>query len=166
MVMSEQGLQPTVQIDQGAGGAIEQAPPPTEKPKKQPAPLLTRLLLGVSGVGLVVGFFLPWVELGGVMSLSGLGLMLSSGDAIEQMSGPHQAMLFVVPLSGLVLLGAAIRGYRGIAWAGLVCGFAIFTVGLYTLIRIFLDTTGVGMWVVASAAIICTAVGIVAYRRR
>lgn len=139
--------------------------PATPATPAAPAPLWLRAVLGLAGLGLVAGFFMPWVHFGELVSVSGLALAVSSGQAVEGMSGPHGGLILIVPLAGVLLLAGAIRGHRGIAWAALVCGFLIFAVGLYTLVRLFLDSTGAGMWVVAACAVVATAAGILQTRR-
>jgi len=130
------------------------------------ATMIMRVALGLAGLGLVVGFFLPWVRLGDVLVLSGLGMSLTSGEVIQTLSGPFRAIVFVVPVAGLVLLATAIRGARAIGAAGLACGLLVFATGALTLIGAFLDSTGAGMWVVVISALTATAVGFVAYRSR
>ena len=120
----------------------------------------TRVALGAAGVGLVVGFFLPWFNLGTLMSVSGFGLVVSSGAAVEGLSGPHRALLFVVPFSGLALLATAVRGPRVATWVALASGVFILAYGLYTLLRLFFDATGAGMWLVVGSALLALGVGI------
>jgi hypothetical protein len=129
------------------------------------ASLAARIAVGLAGLGLLVGFFLPWVRLGDVVSLSGLGMALTGGEAIKELSGPFRSILFVVPLAGLALIASAIRDWA-VGWAGLAGGLLIVAIGLFTLIRVFLDSTGAGMWVVALSALVATAVGVIAYRNR
>lgn len=130
------------------------------------APLLSRVLLGLVGAGLLSGFFMPWLELGQMVSMSGLNLATTGGQAIDSMSGPHRLIVFVVPIAGAGLLYAAVRGYRHIEWLGLVCGCVIFGAGVFTLVRAFLGTTGAGMWLVAGSAMLAILIGTLAQRRR
>jgi hypothetical protein len=128
--------------------------------------MIARVVLALAGLGLVVGFFLPWIRLGEVLTLSGLGMALAGGEAITTLSGPFRAIVFIVPAAGLVMLAIAIRGARAIAVTGLACGLLVFATGVITLIRAFLDSTGAGMWVVVISALTAIAVGFVAYRNR
>lgn len=138
----------------------------TNGDKTATAPLLSRVLLGAAGVGLLIGFFLPWVKLGQMVALSGLNLATTSGQAIENMSGPAGVIVFVVPLAGAALLFAAVRGYRRIEWLGLLSGCLIFGVGVFTLVRVFLDTTGAGMWLVAASSMAAIMIGTLTQRRQ
>lgn len=126
--------------------------------------LAARIAIGLAGLGLVIGFFLPWIRVGDLVSMSGLSMALTGGDAIKELSG-FRLILLIVPLSGLALIASAIRGWS-VAWVGMVSGFLIFASALFTLIRVFLDSTGAGMWVVAISALVAVGVGFVAYRRR
>ena len=137
-----------------------------KKPTREAPPMLLRIGLGIVGLGLFIGFFLPWVHLGDVVSLSGLGLAIAGGDAANEMSGPNRALILIVPVAGILLFAGAIRGTRGLAWAGMAAGFSIFMVGLYTLIRVFLDSTGAGMWFVTGSAVGGILIGLVYSRVR
>jgi len=128
------------------------------------APLWLRLLQGLSGVGLIIGFFMPWIKLGEMVSLSGFSLVLTGGDVVEQLSAPSRGLIFSIPLIGLALLATAIKGFRGLAWAGLATGILIGLVGMYTLISAFLDSTGLGMWLVSGAALLAMGTGALSLR--
>lgn len=145
--------------------------PATETPKAatpaataRVAPFVERVLVGLAGLGLFVGFFLPWVQLADMVALSGLALVSSGGQAIDEISGPYRMLLAVVPLSGLLLFAFAVRGTRGIAWLGLACSALVVGVGLYTLVSVFLDAIGSGLWMVTGCTLVITAVGLIAYR--
>jgi hypothetical protein len=144
-------------------GAVEQ---PRRSGEAAIATMMARSVLAIAGLGLVVGFFLPWIRLGDVLTLSGLGMALTGGEAIETLAGPLRGVVLIVPIAGLVMLATAIRGSRAIGVTGLACGLLVFASGVLTLIRAFLDSTGAGMWVVVISAITATAVGFFAYRRR
>lgn len=126
------------------------------------APMWLRVLQGLSGVGLIIGFFMPWIKLGETVSLSGFSLVLTGG--LEQLSPPSRGLIFSIPLIGLALLATAIKGFRGLGWAGLATGILIGLVGMYTLISAFLDSTGVGMWLVSGAALLAMGTGALALR--
>ena len=138
----------------------------TASPPAKPsvAPIWLRILQGLSGVGLIVGFFLPWIKLGELVSLSGFSLVLAGGEAVEQLSAPSRGLIFSIPLIGLALLATSIKGFRGLAWAGMATGILIVLVGLYTLISAFLDSTGAGMWLVSGCALLSLGTGALALR--
>jgi hypothetical protein len=112
----------------------------------------------------MAGFFMPWIKLGDMVSVSGFGLVLTGGDMMEQLSAPSRGLIFSIPLLGLALLATSIKGFRALSWAGLGTGVLILLVGLYTLISFFLDSTGVGMWVVTGAALLALGTGGLAVR--
>lgn len=112
----------------------------------------------------MVGFFMPWIKLGEMVSVSGFGLVLTGGDVVEQLSAPSRGLIFSIPLIGLALLATSIKGFRALSWAGLASGILILLVGLYTLISFFLDSTGVGMWLVTAAALVALGTGGLAVR--
>jgi len=155
---------------------MEESPPPTqataeptrriatdESSEESAGALLARIVIGLAGLGLLIGFFLPWIRLGDLVSMSGLSMALTGGEAVKELSG-FRLILLIVPVAGLALLASAIRGWA-YAWVALASGILIFAAALFTLIRVFLDSTGAGMWVVAISALVAVAVGFFAYRR-
>jgi hypothetical protein len=145
-------------------------PAETPKPEAPRASLLektssfvARSLLSIAGLGLLIGFFLPWVKLGELVEASGFTLVVSSGQVIEQLSGPHRLLLFVVPVSALLLLFTAIRGTRGTTVVAVMSGLFILGYGFYTLVRLFFESTGLGMWLVVGSALLALSVGLVSY---
>ncbi len=130
--------------------------------------LLLRAALLAAGIGLIVGFFLPWLQLGTMASMSGFSLMVTGGDAVKAISGPHRVLLVLVPVSGAVLCAAAIYSgqmARIAAWAALLTGAAVTAAGLIAPLLVFLDTTGSGVWMVALSALLALAVGLFSVTR-
>ncbi len=127
---------------------------------------VARVLLGAAGLGLVLGFFLPWVSIGGAAAISGLGLLVTQGELVDLITGPYRILLFAVPLLGSGLLVGALSGHRITVWLALAAGIAVLSGGLYTVIRLFLSSTGLGMWVVVASALISLAVGLLTMGRR
>src|SRR5690349_5752979 len=72
--------------------AVEQGPA-VRRPQQIGATLLggwtARLLMIATGAGFVVGFFMPWITLGNAAQVSGLGLLTTSGDVVDLVSGPY-----------------------------------------------------------------------------
>lgn len=124
-----------------------------------------RALFGGCGAALLAGFFMPWFKVGALLTVSGLSLLVSSGEMVGMLSGTNRFMLVIVPLLGAVLLGGSILGNR-LTRAIAVAGSALFLLGgLLITIRLFLSTTGTGMWMVLFAALLALAVGLVAIGR-
>jgi hypothetical protein len=124
-----------------------------------------RLLLMAAGLGFLVGFFMPWVTLGSAAQVSGLGLMSSQGELIDLFTGPYRFLLFSVPVLGTALLIAAVSGRRVAVWLALFTGTLTVLGGLYTVIRMFLSATGLGMWMVVISALISLAIGLLTIGR-
>lgn len=113
---------------------------------------LTRVALGLSGLGLFVGFFLPWVRFGKMVSASGFGLMVSQGEIVQVLSGPARTLLLAVPVLGAMLLFGAATGHAASLWVALFAGVLVIGYGLFMLVTLFLQTTGLGLWVVVACA--------------
>lgn len=154
-----------------------QSPSPFEaaSPRSRPDPepglaekagdQLLRGLVFLAGIGLLVGFFLPWLRLGQFAALSGLSLMVSSGSAVDALAGPARGFLLLVPVCGAALVGCGWLGPRPSILAALVAGIAIVSFGLFTLARVFFETVGSGMWIVTASALVSMGVGIAGIAR-
>ncbi|MFI5307144.1 MAG: hypothetical protein ACHQ53_07325 [Polyangiales bacterium] len=127
--------------------------------------LVARALLIAAGLGLVIGFLLPWFSIGGAASISGLGLLVMRGEVVEMMTGPHRVLLFAVPLLGAALLVAGFMGHRIALWIALSAGIVVIGGGVYTLIRLFFDATGMGMWIVVVSALLSLSVALLTLGR-
>lgn len=125
----------------------------------------TRAVAFAAGLGLLIGFFLPWMRFGQVAVLSGLSLMVSSGTGIDALAGPARGLLVIIPVSGAALIASALFAPRLSPVVSLLSGFAILAFGLFTLARLFLQTVGFGMWVVVLSALVATGMGIAALSR-
>ena len=128
--------------------------------------LLGRSLLGLAALVLLLGFFLPWITLGQVAALSGFGLLISSGESTQLFAGPPRALLFLVPLAAVALAACAYTGHRISTWVALIASFALLAYGAFTLIWLFIDTTGLGVWLVVAAALLTFAVSLVSLGRQ
>jgi len=114
----------------------------------------------VAGLGLLVGFFLPWMRFGQFAALSGLSLMVSSGSAVDALAGPSRGLLVIIPVCGAALVASAIFAPRVAALVSLISGIVILAFGLFTLARLFFETVGPGMWIVVVSALASAAVGL------
>jgi hypothetical protein len=119
-----------------------------------------RAVAFVAGVGLLLGFFLPWIRFGQAAAFSGLSLMVSGGTVVDALAGPSRGLLIIIPACGAVLVASAVLAPRWTPIAALVSGSAILLFGLFTLARLFLNTVGVGMWIVVAAALVCAGIGV------
>ncbi len=124
-----------------------------------------RGLFGACGAALLIGFFMPWFKVGALLSVSGLSLMLSSGEMVAMLSGSNRFLLIVVPLLGILLLGGSILGKR-VTRLLAVAGSGLFLLGGFLiLLRFFFASTGMGMWIVVFAALLGLSVGLVGWGR-
>lgn len=142
------------------------AQPPVRSGEQGVAALVSRVLLGLAGFGLLVGFFMPWVRFGNMVVLSGFSLSASSGDAVEVLSGSGRALLFMVPLSAVALIVCAYTGHRIWVWVALLTSAVLLSYGAFTVVRLFLQSTGAGMWLVVGCALLAFAIGLIGYGRR
>ncbi len=127
--------------------------------------LTARLLMVIAGLGFVCGFFMPWITLGNAAQVSGLGLLTTSGEIVDLVSGPYQFLIFSVPLLGVGLLAGGFTGRSFAPWFAVASGVIIMLGGLYTVVRTFLSATGLGMWIVVACAIVSLIVGLLTIGR-
>jgi hypothetical protein len=142
--------------------------------EKEPAPaapkrgisLAVRSAFVVCGVGLLVGFFLPWFTVGELISVSGVGLVFADGQMVSMLSGANRLLLFAIPALSIALLVCGIFGYRAAPWAAVSGSVVILGYGLFTLMRLFLSSTGPGMWLVIGSSLLALAFGLLDLGRR
>lgn len=150
--------------DRGTG-ALAKTP---AKPKAQaPLQIALRVLIGFGGLALLVGFFLPWLNVpvpavgdapATVQAQSGLTLATSEG-----LVGTPAALLFLVPALGVVLTATAFMGFK---WSGQVAvGVAVGLIGYsgYVLLQMFVQHTAVGLWVVSGSVFLILLLGVLAW---
>jgi hypothetical protein len=123
--------------------------------------MASRGLLAMAGMGLLIGFFMPWIRFGNMVVLSGFSLWASSGEAVEVISGPRRALLFMVPLSAIALMVCAYVGHKLSIWVALIASTILLGYGAFTIIRLFVESTGLGMWMVVGSAMLTFAVALI-----
>lgn len=136
------------------------AAPPTAPARSRAYDLLLRTVLMLCGIGLIVGFFLPWLHIGTMASLSGLALLIAQGEAVDMLSGPYRLMLLEVPLFGVLMIAGAVFLRRWGAWLAVIAAVIILLSGVLTLVSIFIDVAGAGMWVVTISVLLSLTVGL------
>ena len=128
--------------------------------------LAARIVYVLSGSVMLAGFFMPWIKLGDLVSLTGLGLALSEGQAVSMLTGSGNFLLLAVPVFGLLLLLGGIFAFRGLGWLSVLGAVVIFGYGFYTAMTLFLSSTGLGMWLVIAATFLASAFGLVSLGKR
>jgi hypothetical protein len=122
-----------------------------------------RLVMGIVGVALLVGFFMPWVDAGGVASASGWELV----DAMRGEGWTStRVVLALVPLAGAALLGAALLKARWLELLSVGTGLGLCAFGTYKVVRVFFAVSGVGLWMVVAAAVLAVMVPLLTARSR
>ncbi len=150
------------------------ATPVKEQTAVEPAPvargnvrlaIVLRGLFIACGAALLVGFFLPWVKVGAMLTVSGLGLSLAQGDMVGMVAGNSGFLLFAIPTLGVVLIAGALLGHRFTSWLAVGGATMILGFGFYTVLRFFLQSTGFGMWVVVLATLLALTGGLLGVGR-
>ncbi len=141
-----------------AGGPAKAAP--------RAASLPVRAVFVICGLALLIGFFMPWFKLGNLLQVSGLGLVFTQGEAVGMLSGPNKFLLVAVPVLGVLLVVGAGFGLRVTPWVAVVGACIILLYGLFTVMQLFVSSTGFGMWLVIIASIAALGIGLFGVGRR
>ena len=100
-----------------------------------------------AGIASIVAFFLPFLDLGGPITASGWDILFA-----EHAPWSTRLALLALPLGGLSLCVAGATGSARARLAGFAFGAGVYGYLGYSMIRIFLATTGVGLWLTLAAA--------------
>lgn len=120
-------------------------------------PLALRALVGFSGLSLLIGFFLPWFRVeADAEHASGLTLMLS-----DSVGGTPAMLLVAVPILGVLISAAAFMGFRWTAHGAIGVAALLLAYGLWVLLRLFVEHTALGLWIVVGGAFITLLLGVV-----
>jgi hypothetical protein len=143
----------------------ESLAPPEEKPAAPPqSPLQIglQIALGFAGLSLLVGFFLPWLnvdgtgeEAGTTLARTGLSLALE-GDLV----GTPSWMLLMIPVLGASLAATAFMRLKFAGQVAIGIAVALLAYALYVLLQMFVQHTGLGLWVVAAGTFIVLLLGV------
>jgi len=117
--------------------------------------------LGVLGAALVFGFFLPWIDVGGHVKVSGWDFVREGGFAWHT-----RLLLALCPIAGGALAVAGFTRARGAASAGIATGAGILGYVVYKMAYGFIKLTGVGLWMVLVGAALALVVGLMAKSER
>jgi len=141
-----------------------------KKEKAAPKPgtphIVLRIVLGAAGLLLVVGFFLPWINLE-TSSVSGLELVTSDDPMVVALVGQQAQkwILLLIPVFGVALTAIGFLGVRYSGHISAVLGILIVGYGIVTVIIFFFQKTGVGMWLILAGAFVSITAGLVTFLR-
>lgn len=149
------------------GDALAPKDAPKDAPK-EPAkkaepgsevPIAFRVLIGATGLALLVGFFFPWVrrELeaeGETVLLSGLSLLQQ-----DSLAGTPAIAVILVPVLGTALAAIAFTGFRYTAYVSIAVSVLLFGYAAYVLFQLFVQHTGLGLWITTGAAFLALLFG-------
>jgi hypothetical protein len=112
-----------------------------------------RSLMGLAGALMVVGFFLPWIDAGGMFGVSGLDMVRAGwGWSFARI------MLLMVPVAGAILVAAAAMKSPQTKRISLGIGLGFVGYGLFKLVQAFFALSGFGLWITIAAAMLAIGV--------
>lgn len=151
---------------------LERAPKESKKKQsEEPKPgyphVVLRLFLGAAGLLLIIGFFLPWLNLGENSSVSGIELVMADDPVTLALIGAETQrwLLLLIPGFGIALTGVAIAGIRYSGPIAAVLGILIVGCGMVMVVIFFFQKTGIGLWLILLGAFVAVATGGVSFLR-
>lgn len=120
-----------------------------------------RLALGLAGIASIVAFFLPFLDVGGLVSASGWSILV--GDGVPW---SLRLALLALPLGGLALVVTAASGHAKARWVGGLFGLGVYGYLGFQMVRLFLATTGIGLWITLAAAAVAVGAALFGGKRR
>ena len=116
-----------------------------------------RIIAFACGCALLVGFFLPWIEVGGLGQIKASGLEILKQ---EQLPDRFRIMLLMCPICGVLLVASAFGKKLLTALAAFFIGAGVLGYPLYYIFKFLRQTTGLGLWLVIGAGIVSFVYGI------
>ena len=111
--------------------------------------------LSALGAAIVLGFFLPWIDVGGAVKVSGWDFVREGSLAWHT-----RLLLAMCPIAGLSLAISGFTRARGAANLAIATGIGIIGYVVYKMAYGFIKLTGVGLWMVLAAAAVALIVGL------
>jgi hypothetical protein len=107
-------------------------------------PKTARTMIAVTGAALLIGFFLPWIDIGFGPTISGYTVARA---------GQSASMFWLIPLGGIAMLVSALMGSRHARLISAVVGLSLVGYAVVKTVHAFFATTGFGLWVVIAASL-------------
>jgi hypothetical protein len=117
--------------------------------------------MGIAGIALVVGFFMPWIDLGGLVSVSGWDLVRDSHISLGT-----RVIFALCPILGAALAFAAFGGSRNAAKVSIAAGLGVLGYTGFKIAYTFAKITGWGLWLVLAAGVVALIFGLAARANR
>ncbi|MCB9595090.1 MAG: hypothetical protein H6719_20400 [Sandaracinaceae bacterium] len=142
-----------------------------EAPKPGTPHIVLRIILGLSGLLLLIGFFFPWLRLNGadnqVDLVSGLDIVVGGNAVVRAFLGQEwqSYLLLLIPGFGVALTAVGFLGVRYSGQIAAVLGILIVGYGMVMMIIFFFQRTGFGLWMILGGAFIAILAGVVTFVR-
>lgn len=141
--------------------------PEKQAPKTQRPHIVLRVLLVVAGGLLIAGFFFfPWLKLE-TGEISGLQLVIERNPDIRALIGDDAQvwLLGLVPAFGVALIGVGASGFRHSGIVAAILGVLLIGASMVTLVILFFQVTGLGLWLSLLGAFTAIGAGSIAFAR-
>jgi hypothetical protein len=115
----------------------------------------SNIVLVIVGIAAVVSFFLPFLDVGGLIQASGFDVLI--GDNVPW---TVRLALLALPIGGAVLIFAGATDNKKARVIGFGFGAGVYGYLGFQLVRAFIATTGIGLWVTLLAAAVAIVVAL------
>jgi hypothetical protein len=115
----------------------------------------TNLWIAGAGAALLIGFFMPWFDLG-------MGFQATGWDIVKtsELSWVTRLAVLACPFVGAALLLAALGATRSVAAFSIGTGCAVLGFTAYKVADAFITVSGTGLWLVLSAGTVALVAGL------
>ena len=111
--------------------------------------------LGVLGAAIFLGFFLPWIDVGGAVKVSGWDFVREGSLAWHT-----RLLLALCPIAGAALAVSGFTHAHRAASLAIGTGVGILGYVVYKMAYGFIKLTGVGLWMILAAATVALVMGL------
>lgn len=115
-----------------------------------------RTLITIAGAVLVLGFFLPWIDIGG-FGISGWGFARNTAMS---------SFIWLVPIGGLAMLITGATGSKHARLTSAVVGASLVGYAVVKTVHSFFATTGIGLWMIIVGALAALAIPLLSRSER
>lgn len=119
-----------------------------------------QLWMGIAGLALVFGFFMPWIDILGLVNASGWDLVRDS-----HLGMGTRAVIGLCPIAGISLALAGFGKSRNADWVAVASGLGVLGYTGFKVAYAFAKITGWGLWLILAAGAVALVVGLSARQR-
>lgn len=114
----------------------------------------------VLGIAVTAAFFLPFLDIGGLITASGWDIV-TSGDVPTG----TRLLFAALPVGGVAMLWAGLTRSPKARLVAFAFGASLLGYIAYQMVKFFFTTTGIGLWITIAAAVAAVVVALASRKR-